>query len=241
MVKQFIFLISISLFVTLPVQAKKFTSQFCEFELPPNWECSLEGSEWVCQSLDKARKKEAIIILAAKVRGAQDTLQAYQEHLKERKKFTIPGGKTQTSDPQYSVVKEINGQKWIDSLHLASEVPGFYTRYLATVISDLGVAVTFSVAKDHYEKYKALFDKIIASLRAFRISTAKAETYARGKAKDLVSGDGTLVLPSEGVALVKQQVKAPKSGPSDDMVIFYLLGGLLVGIVGFTYLKKKKK
>ncbi|MBG09504.1 MAG: hypothetical protein CME68_12150, partial [Halobacteriovoraceae bacterium] len=56
------------------VEAKKFATKYCEFELPPGWECVLEGLEWVCQSSSKERKKEAIIILAAKLRGSQDSL-----------------------------------------------------------------------------------------------------------------------------------------------------------------------
>ena len=54
------------------VEAKKFAIKYCEFEPPPGWECVLEGLEWVCQSSSKERKKEAIIILAAKLRGSQD-------------------------------------------------------------------------------------------------------------------------------------------------------------------------
>ena len=37
--------------------SKTFSSQFSEFELPNGWDCALEGSEWVCQSENKDRKK----------------------------------------------------------------------------------------------------------------------------------------------------------------------------------------
>ena len=46
-------------------EAKRFSSKYCEFELPPGWECALEGTEYVCQSENADRKKESIIILAA--------------------------------------------------------------------------------------------------------------------------------------------------------------------------------
>ena len=140
--------------------AKRFASQYCEFELPNGWECALEGSEWVCQSTNKDRQKEAIIILAAKVRGSQDSLGEYQDYLNQTKTFQLPGGKTQVSEPKSTEISEINGHRWVDSLHLASEVPGFYTRYLATVKADIGVAVTFSVAKDQYDAYKGVFDAV---------------------------------------------------------------------------------
>ncbi len=59
------FALALSLFST-PSYAAKFANQFAEFELPPQWQCSLEGAEWVCQSTNEAKKRDAIIVLAAK-------------------------------------------------------------------------------------------------------------------------------------------------------------------------------
>lgn len=173
--------------------AKRFTSQYCEFELPPGWECALEGTEWVCQAENKERQKEAIIILAAKIRGEQDDLQQYSAYLGKTKTFTLPGGKTQVSEPKYAKLKDVNGHNWVDSLHLASEVPGFYTRYMATVKEDLGVAVTFSVGKDFYEQYRGIFDKIISTLRVFRQKQQTGDyqlaNAANAKPEDIIGGD----------------------------------------------------
>ena len=69
--------------------AKKFSSKYCEFELPPGWECALEGTEYVCQSENADRKKESIIILAAKIRGEQDNLDEYMTYLKKGKEFFL--------------------------------------------------------------------------------------------------------------------------------------------------------
>ena len=90
----------------------------------------------------------------------------YQSYLKEKKRFDLPGGKTIVSDPSYTKSVQIADHTWIDSLHLQSEIPGFYTRYLATVKEGLGVAVTFSVAKDHYAAYLPVFDRIIAGTQS---------------------------------------------------------------------------
>ena len=76
-----IFSCTFALVFSYGVQAKRFTNQYTEFELPGGWECQLEGTEWVCQSLNKDRKKEAIIILAAKLRGERDDLAEYQNYL----------------------------------------------------------------------------------------------------------------------------------------------------------------
>jgi len=183
--KTLLFTTVLTLAMPALIHAKTFSSQFSEFELPTGWECALEGSEWVCQSEDKDRKKEAIIILAAKYRGEQDSLDQYQAYLKAPKTFTLPGGKTQISEPKSVTIKTINDQRWVDSLHLASEVPGFYTRYLATVKDNLGIAVTFSVAKDHYDAYQDIFEKVVATLRVFDNKAAGNSQWKEKKGEDL--------------------------------------------------------
>ncbi|MBI2520954.1 MAG: hypothetical protein HYV97_11070 [Bdellovibrio sp.] len=220
--------------------AKRFTSQYTEFELPPGWQCALEGTEWVCQSENEERKKEAIIILAAKIRGPQDSLDQYQAYLKGQKTFTLPGGRTQVSEAKYASVKTINDHQWVDALHLASEVPGFYTRYLATVKEDLGVAVTFSVAKDHYSAYQAIFDNIVATLRVFRQKAASGDLALKKKDENLL--DDSTFIPDQGVNpdIANQKKKAGGGGLSTSDMMLY--GGVgLALLVGLMIAKKKKK
>ncbi len=229
-----------SIFVTSSAYAKRFANKYAEFELPSGWECELEGSEWVCQSTNADRKKEAIIILAAKIRGEQDDLDKYQQYLKQTKIYVLPGGKKQVSESKYVKMKTINAQRWVDALHLASEVPGFYTRYLATVKEDLGVAVTFSVSKEHYAAYQTIFDKIIASLRVFRQKHVDlSRLRAKGKEEDLL--EGVTYIPDDVNAndLSRRKKKAGAgSAGGDNMTLFIILGG---AIAGFIIMKKKKK
>ena len=204
------------------VEAKKFATKYCEFELPPGWECVLEGLEWVCQSSSKERKKEAIIILAAKLRGSQDSLDQYQAYLKKSKAFKIPGRKTQVSEPKYASMKIINRHQWIDALHLASEVPGFYTRYLATVKEDLGIAVTFSVSRVHYASYQSVFDRMVSTLRVFRQrkSAAKGTLNLKKKSEDLLGDD--VYIPDSGdkfgIGVNQKKRKKKKRETSSAMV-----------------------
>ncbi|MAF77891.1 MAG: hypothetical protein CME63_06830 [Halobacteriovoraceae bacterium] len=221
--------------------ARKFTSQYCEFELPSGWDCALEGTEWVCQSSNKDRKKEAIIILAAKIRGSQDSLTQYQSYLNKAKTFTLPGGKTQVSEAKYTKLNDVNNQKWVDSLHMASEVPGFYTRYMATVKEDLGIAVTFSVAKDHYSAYQDLFESIISTLKVFRQKNTKATDFklANTKNGDLLDGP---IIPDSARAFdiggdPRKRKKSSGSGEGD-LILYGLLAAAVV--FGITRLKKKK-
>lgn len=228
-----------AMLTTTSVFAKTFTSQFSEFELPNGWDCALEGSEWVCQSDNKDRKKEAIIILAAKYRGEQDSLDQYQAYLKAPKTFSLPGGKTQVSEAKAVSVREINGQRWVDSLHLASEVPGFYTRYLATVKDSLGIAVTFSVAKDHYDSYQDIFEKIIATLKVFDQKSAAGGTWKpKGTEGDLI-GDGTYIPDGSQNPDIGMQKK--NKGNSGDDETTTLVGIIAVAAIAFFLIKMRKK
>ncbi|MBC7427950.1 MAG: hypothetical protein H7336_05005 [Bacteriovorax sp.] len=235
---RYLFLV-LSLCLTTNVFAKTFSSQFSEFELPNGWECALEGSEWVCQSENKDRKKEAIIILAAKYRGEQDSLDQYQAYLKSPKSFSLPGGKTQISEAKSVAVREINGQRWVDALHLASEVPGFYTRYLATVKDSLGIAVTFSVAKDHYDSYQDIFEKIIATLKVFDQKNAKGGTYVPKKGEgDLI--DGTVVIPDSGTNVdISQNGKKKGDGSGEEATTIAII--VVVAAVAFFLIRARKK
>ena len=239
--RSFLFVISLSL--PTGVLAEKFSSQFCEFELPPGWECALEGTEWVCQSTNADRKKEAIIVLAAKERGEQDSLEAYQGYLKEKKVFQLPGGKNIVSEPSYTKSIQINDHPWIDSLHLQSEIPGFYTRYLATVKEKLGVAVTFSVAKDHYSTYLSMFDKMIQTLRVFapsKYSDTGQFKLASDKGGDL---DGVDFVADEAIPTVNpggaQKKRVPAAGGDDSGVWVALALAAAAG--GFFVVKSRKK
>lgn len=232
-------LIAMAMLTTTNVFAKTFTSQFSEFELPNGWDCALEGSEWVCQSDNKDRKKEAIIILAAKYRGDQDDLDKYQAYLKSPKTFSLPGGKTQVSEAKAVSIREINGQRWVDSLHLASEVPGFYTRYLATVKDSLGIAVTFSVAKDHYDSYQDIFDKIIATLKVFdQKGNAQGNWKPKGEEKDLLA-DGTYIPDGSLNPDIGMQKKNKNGSGGDETTT--LIGIIAVAAIAFFLIKMRKK
>ncbi len=164
----FTFLIGISILSIQNGYAGKFANQFTEFELPPQWQCNLEGAEWVCQNTNDSKKKDAIIVLAAKLKGDQDSLDQYLAYLKSAKTFTSIQGKPVKSEPKYAKTENINGQAWIDALHMESEIPGFYTRYLATIKQDIGILVTYSINKAKYQQYLDDFDTMVKTLKVFR-------------------------------------------------------------------------
>lgn len=146
----------------------RFASQFTEFTLPPKWACSLEGAEWVCQNSDEEKRKEAIIVLAAKLKGPQDSLEQYKAYLETPKQYESVFKKPVTSEPKFATTIDVNGHPWVDSLHSDSEIPGYFTRYFATVKEDIGVLITFSVVKEKYDVYQEDIQNLLKTLKVFR-------------------------------------------------------------------------
>lgn len=223
-------------------RAEKFANQFVEFEVPPQWQCSLEGAEWVCQNTQEAKKKEAIIVLAAKIKGDQDSLDQYLSYLKSPKTYTAVNGKAVKSEPKYAKAININGHPWIDALHLESEIPGFYTRYLATIKQDIGALVTYSINKDKYQEYLKDFETLVNTLKVFRkaggINAGPASGNIFDQAQIPKSLSESAVFPPVNIQ-DDEQAPAPASRGGDDMM-FYLMvaGGFLVAV---ALLKKFKK
>src|SRR5882757_6856334 len=77
--------------------AKRFRNAYVSFELPPNWNCKLEGAEWVCENDYSKKQKEAIIILTAKEVGPSDSLAAYMSHLQTARVLPDSKGAPQKS------------------------------------------------------------------------------------------------------------------------------------------------
>lgn len=236
-----LFFIFSFLIFSLNLFSKSFKNNFISFQVPSSWECLMEGTEWVCQSKIEERSKEAIIIFAAKRRGQKDGLAYYKSYLSKKKQYKLPGNQQQVSDQKYTRVNQINDHRWIDSLHLSSEIPGYYTRYLATVKEDLGVAVTFSVVADKYRKYKNLFDKIVSSVRVFRQRSVKPNSSRKKRIQQAQSSllDETEFLSEEKFDLKRNRGQgSSKSSIEEGKDYFlYIIIGLV--LVGFILLRKK--
>lgn len=161
---RFLLLVAVAA-LSFNAHAKRFRNAYVSFELPPNWNCKLEGSEWVCENDFSQKTKEAIIILTAKEVGPTDTLPAYLAHLQTPRTIQGRGGATSKSQVIHVKERVIGGQMWIDGMHLGSEVGPYFTRYLATIKDRISILVTFSAHKQHYTKYSADFIKAVESLK----------------------------------------------------------------------------
>lgn len=215
--------------------AKTFANQFIEFQLPEKWECQLDGTEWVCQSTDEQKKRDAIIVLAAKIKKqGMDDLAVYKAHLEKPAVYDSLNNEKISSEPRYVKEIDIAGKPWIDSLHLASEIPDFYTRYLATIQDDLGILVTFSVRKDKYEEYAPDIENMVKSMRAFRKPGGVNDNAGNTPEID---PNATIFDANKG----DKGGKKKTSGGSEDAGMLLLLVLVVGGGAGFIIWKKKQK
>ena len=182
-------------------------------------------------------------MLAAKLKGDQDSLDKYQEYLAKPRAFNAPNGKSITSQSKYAKVMQVNGHPWVDSIHMESEIPGFYTRYLATVKQDIGVLVTYSINKNKYQEYLTQFEDMVKSLKVFR-KAGGVNTNTAGSIFNQASLPGAFtqqqVFP-DGQPTAAADAGANKPKPKQDNSSMMLL--LLVGaaVVGFIIYKKKQQ
>lgn len=234
------FSLALSLPLTSPAFAAKFANQFIEFELPPQWQCNLEGAEWVCQSTNEGKKRDAIIVMAAKLKGDQDSLDQYLSYLKGPKMYTSIQGKPVKSDPKYAKTVSLNEHAWVDALHLESEIPGFYTRYLATVKQDIGVLVTYSINKAKYQEYLNDFETMVKTMKVFRKpgginSGTSNNSLMNTQIPQHVAQD--TIFP--GTAPQGGSDEKPAPAPKQDDFTFYLLLGGAAVVVLFI-LKRRR-
>jgi len=238
-------LLGLLLCFSTQAHAAKFANQFIEFELPPQWGCSLEGAEWVCQNTVETKKKDAIIVLAAKLKGDQDSLDQYLTYLLAAKSFNSVQGKPVKSDPKYAKTINLNSQPWVDALHLESEIPGFYTRYLATVKQDIGVLVTYSINKTKYQQYLSDFDNMVKTLKVFRktgginVAPQAGNLFQNTQIPTTVGNDS--VFPGAqvqgGAPEGENKAKSSKNSLPFPLPVLVLIG---VGALILFFLKKKK-
>jgi hypothetical protein len=231
------------LFIASSGYATKFANQFIEFELPPQWQCNLEGAEWVCQSQSEGKKRDTIMVFAAKQAGPLDSVDQYLAYLKTSKIFTV-NNKSLRSEVKYAKTITINSQSWVDAIHFESEIPGFYTRYLSTVKQDIGILVTFSVNKTKYSQYLSDFETMQKSLKVFRkeggITAAQtAKVFQDTQIPTSIGNDSVFssVMPSRSG--VPEQPVQPKT--KKGKIPSAVLLGIVAAIVFLLILKRRRE
>jgi hypothetical protein len=172
-----VFLILWSILWPGAASAAKFANAYIEFELPLRWQCRAEKFDWICQK--DGAKRDAIVIFTAKKRTEDESVEAFHDFLLKPRAVTGPDGAAAGESAVRLVERrEIKGHPWVDALHMASEIPGFYTRYLATVKSDISVLMTISVRGEHFAAYAKEFYDLLASVKVFDAAPAASAAPA---------------------------------------------------------------
>jgi hypothetical protein len=154
--------------IAVPTPRDVFRAAAFEFDLAPGWWCELDETEYVCNPPGKP-PLAAIAIMAMKERNEKDTLNDYEEHLRQpQSAATGDNNRGRVSEIRYVRRRMIANHEWVEALHAGSEVPNYDTYYLATITSDLGVLVTMSVHKDHSNKYIGQLNDMIATLNIYQ-------------------------------------------------------------------------
>ena len=227
-------ILTIGLFVFIGsfVEAKVFSNPYISFQIPDDWNCLSEKTEWVCRNKKQKHSKEAVIMLTSKQANlAKDNLATYTKHLQQPQLIYSRDKKVLTSKVIHVKPTRINGQQWIDGWHLNSEVPNYYTRYLATARNGLGILVTFSAHKSKYTQYNRTFFSAIHSLR---ITAGKNFFKSKNRLGGTLGGRFTS-------ALLEGEEEEVFTNPKDDSLLLWVLLALVGVIVGFLFLSKRKK
>ncbi len=233
-------LVAISFVPATVLAKKKFVNSYVEFDLPDTWQCNQEGGQHVCQPINPDQRKEAIIVMASKYKGPDDDLKQYQARLEQKRKVKDIKGKEYDSKKQYLRSSFIQGTMWLDSQHENSEVPGFVTRYLATVAKGLGIVLTFSAHKTKFNSYTADFYTMINSIRVRNdIPAEPIEASA-----DLTRLGGALTFGPDGKPVEPGKAKKGldiKFGPEKDNTLIYLGAGIVALVVAYIIIRKRRK
>jgi hypothetical protein len=242
---RFFFLTTSIILPTLSFGKTFKSSPFIRFELPPNWDCKQEeAADWVCQSDNIAERSEAIVVVVTKeANEVDDTLDKYEEYLKIPREMRDLVGNPYKSEVKFTRRKSIIDQEWIDSLHLGSEIPGFYTRYVATTKEKIAGLITYSVAESSYPKYATLLDRMIDSAQIYFDPKAFEEARNAGPTSLLGARNKNMKSRMDPTfegdkAAVAAENQSTGEG-LDNEQIFALL--FLVAVVGYVIYKRKKR
>lgn len=247
-----IFIATSLLFLSSTSLAKNWRNSYVSFDIPDSWKCILENTEWICRSSADKESKEAVIVLTAKEVGPTDTFDAYSNHLSTPQKTSyVSKNPAAKAAPAIAVLSKvvyppkkvlINDQPWMDGLHMASEVPNYYTRYLATIKDRIAILFTCSAYKDYYSKYSQDFFKAVQSLRVI------AAKDLLSQANNGIRSNGELLGPQIGEAMPGDligdggdQGNGNSNGAGGNKSLFIAIAIVLAALGGYILMKKKNK
>lgn len=216
-------------------QTKTFRNSYVSFEVPFDWTCVQEGVAWTCTPQNAVAAKEAVIVLAAKVAGPEDSLDGFLKFLQQPKRITTKVGTPMPSRVMYAQQRMLANHTWVQAQHLGSEIQEYYTLYLATVKERLAILVSFSAERNRYKVYNPVFDK---AMKTLRIVASQQLLFPKQ------AGGGSMSEPVLGIqgpegALSEESLLPPPRRKSSRRWLLWLILGL--GFAGLAYFWSTRK
>ncbi len=150
--------------ILVPLPWKRVSTSYFSVSFPSDWNCKLDGTEYVCDQQGGNRRKEAIAVAAAKVVGPFDTLEHYETHLNTPR----DGVRSDKSKYKSEIIdvsrRRINDRLWVVGKHRGSEIPSYETHYFATIFKDLAILITFSFHEDRASRYEDMGGRVAESI-----------------------------------------------------------------------------
>ena len=241
---RFAFLFLVAACLCLPASA--LVTAYDSFEQLEGWLCENVQGIWICQSGKESEKHESVVLSIAAVATEGASIESYEEYLKQPRQIQDEDGKSYSSEVRYVRKRNLNGHVWVDSLQFNSELPGFWSRYVATVYQGpkvkLEILLTYVVSDDMYKQMAPQFERMVSSLKP------NAEFDMNSVTRQ---GDGPLPT-SEKLGplqknLIAERLRSKRKDPTSEVVsqgnplmtIVLLLGA--VTVAGFFIVKAKKK
>jgi len=231
---------------SLPVFA--LTTQYVSFEHPESWKCELNQGVYICQGTQDPDRKESLVLSIATIAGEWDSLDAYEKYLKTPRTIQDDTGAEFESKISYTRKRNINGVMWIDSLQYNSELPGFWSRYTATVQNKLAILITYIVSDEHYSKMAPKFEKMISSLKPsneFESSISSSQGKSGLPGNTILGPKTTKDLISERLNKKENPSAEPKSKPDGtndnaNLPLLLVAVGLVLALLVVKITKKGK-
>jgi hypothetical protein len=132
--------------------------------LPTGWACQNEEQNLVCLDKTEKSQKNSAIVFSFKIRSAEDSLAVFRDQL-ARPRTLYQGDMASPSLPKGVKDRTINSNLWVEGIHIGSEIPEYYTHYLATVSGEYAVLISFSALQSQYQQAMAVLEPVINSLK----------------------------------------------------------------------------
>ena len=160
------------------------------FTLPEGWQCAFKDDHyWLCHKGDPSKapgktKPQAFLVHYGKRLGEKESLETYGSYLNQPIVRTW-NGKLFKSRLLFARKLKKDYTDWLDSLHLESELPGYYTREYVTLRHGMAIVLSFCVAHKSYEAHALQIQELMDSVRIlYKGQRLVAKDFSSSKKQD---------------------------------------------------------